>query len=655
MDEEFKSFLLKAPLKKTSSPAKCSFDYYLESLKDDQRLETLKEDGDPFQKHRRDGQARRSLFPFNILGIDDINIDSENEDYGDGNENFFSEGLDESLLSDFANEISFEDAASSKEDSLKHWFEKATPALKRAGVLNDLTLFFKLVANDNFPLQNISLLLFLDVVRYYGSANVCGMRYREETLLFWMFGYLLFHGKWLRFNRGLKFCRSTLEAEGRRGRFNTEGTTINFAVPANSVIRKGLEKQNNVERHLKTGLIIPMLEIVSNQNISNNEQYVLSFDGKLIRTGLTKNFGDIDMAGQEQKPTLAERVKRLNEDIEQVRELQQELLMLENGTNLGSLDNTTKHSIAEKIRDIVKAVTLRIKEARIGKLNKQFAIKKMIDTVGGERKWRESKLVNAISRAKCELLQINDFIDMALQQNKKACLIARTFTNQGTPQSLLKNDTISARNYMISLKEPKEMSSEEIHPVHVKQGTPEWFALRERAVFTGSTLYRGLGLSKFKDQVSFLKERLEIVDEEQGREKNIRVNAFEAEEEEASTIDAANDEEVVEGDEDDCLENTETSRERLFEWGQNNEKHAVATVISHALPMFYPGSCFVEVGASFINCDITESKLVEVSADGLICSDSVDKVVAKVEIKCPYPPAEGIQGLILRNLILRNF
>eukprot|EP00794_Sanderia_malayensis_P008597 gene8597-9512_t len=120
MDEEFKSFLLKAPLKKTSSRAKCSFDYYLESLKDDQRLETLKEDGDPFQKHRRDGQARRSLFPFNISGIDDINIDSENEDYGDGNENFFSEGLDESLLSDFANEISFEDAASSEEDSLKH-------------------------------------------------------------------------------------------------------------------------------------------------------------------------------------------------------------------------------------------------------------------------------------------------------------------------------------------------------------------------------------------------------------------------------------------------------------------------------------------------------------------------------------------------------
>eukprot|EP00794_Sanderia_malayensis_P019553 gene19553-21485_t len=135
MDEEFKSFLLKAPLKKTSSPAKCSFDYYLESLKDDQRLETLKEDGDPFQKHRRDGQARRSLFPFNISGIDDINIDSENEDYGDGNENFFSEGLDESLLSDFANEISFEDAASSEEDSLKHCALK-TDTLK----LEDLLL-----------------------------------------------------------------------------------------------------------------------------------------------------------------------------------------------------------------------------------------------------------------------------------------------------------------------------------------------------------------------------------------------------------------------------------------------------------------------------------------------------------------------------------
>lgn len=196
---------------------------------------------------------------------------------------------------------------------------------------------------------------------------------------------------------------------------------------------------------------------------------------------------------------------------------------------------------------------------------------------------------------------------------------------------------------MISLKEPKVISNGPIHPLHVKQGTPEWFALREKAIFTGSTLYKGLGLFKFKDQVSFLKEKAAIVEKVQFGTKSSHVSTEKDGGNDA--MDTADEQEASCDQEEatNSCENVDISREKFLEWGRNNEKHAVATVISYALPMFYPGTSFLEVGASFIQCEITNENLVEVSADGLICTE--DEVTAKVEIKCPYPPAEGMYKL----------
>ena len=107
-----------------------------------------------------------------------------------------------------------------RHQELLELFSKAIPALKAAGLINDFCKFFKLVALGNFPLTNISLLLFLDTVNLYSCDNACGMRHREETLLFWLFGYLCFHGKWLRFARVLKFSGSAVNNRARLGHFN---------------------------------------------------------------------------------------------------------------------------------------------------------------------------------------------------------------------------------------------------------------------------------------------------------------------------------------------------------------------------------------------------------------------------------------------------
>ena len=261
------------------------------------------------------------------------------------------------------------------------------------------------------------------------------MRYRNETMLFWLFGYLCFHGKFLRFCRGLKFSGMAVNDNKALGHFSLNNSAsheiskINFAVPADSILQKSLN-QNRTPRFLKPGIITSMLQSIP-EDMKKKEQFVLSFDGKLIRSGLTKDEGDIDMGGLEDSPTYEELNARLAQEMETVKDLQIELLAFEESTELSVLDHYTKWTLFEKLHAVVKVLTLRMKEIRHVKQGKEFNIKSMIDSVGGEQKWRSSKLVNVISRAKCECVQMEEFIKKSLNFNKKCCLLARSSRNLG--------------------------------------------------------------------------------------------------------------------------------------------------------------------------------------------------------------------------------
>jgi hypothetical protein len=66
--------------------------------------------------------------------------------------------------------------------------------LKRAGKLTEYISFHKLVNDGKFPLDNLAFLLFLDVVRWFGTETaIYSTRYSEEIKLFWKTELRLFH------------------------------------------------------------------------------------------------------------------------------------------------------------------------------------------------------------------------------------------------------------------------------------------------------------------------------------------------------------------------------------------------------------------------------------------------------------------------------
>ena len=93
------------------------------------------------------------------------------------------------------------------------------------------------------------------------TENASGVRYRRKTMLFWMFGLLYFHGKWIRFCRDEKFSGTVLEDKESKKYFNPQlnKPRTNFAAPLIK-FRKLCQKNVKVPRSLKPGVIHSLLD-----------------------------------------------------------------------------------------------------------------------------------------------------------------------------------------------------------------------------------------------------------------------------------------------------------------------------------------------------------------------------------------------------------
>ena len=191
--------------------------------------------------------------------------------------------------------------------------------LQKAGKLNSYVKFQRMLAKDCFPLDNIAFLLFLDVVNWFSNSNTCTMRYEyEETIQFWMIGFCLFHGKWLRFMSGQKNLGQVLDHTAERGDFDPLLSSINFAVPHIKQLRKEIEKTGNYD-------IMPGIITTAIDNISDYcdllKAFKVTVDGKKLNQGKGK-MGDIDCFGHEGPPSLGDKKMALESELKLVDEVE---------------------------------------------------------------------------------------------------------------------------------------------------------------------------------------------------------------------------------------------------------------------------------------------------------------------------------------------
>ena len=98
--------------------------------------------------------------------------------------------------------------------------ETVLSKLKAKGLDSDFQKFIVLIKNEKFPLDNLSLLLFLETIRFFATSNTSEMRYSDITKRFWKVGYRMFHGKFLLHGWTKKY-KSSSERFGRQRRIFT--------------------------------------------------------------------------------------------------------------------------------------------------------------------------------------------------------------------------------------------------------------------------------------------------------------------------------------------------------------------------------------------------------------------------------------------------
>jgi len=76
--------------------------------------------------------------------------------------------------------------------------------LEKSGFTEIFLIFFELILEGKYPLDNISLILFLETVQFFNCQTTSQMRYSQESLRFWKAGYRLFNAKFLFFMGGPK-------------------------------------------------------------------------------------------------------------------------------------------------------------------------------------------------------------------------------------------------------------------------------------------------------------------------------------------------------------------------------------------------------------------------------------------------------------------
>lgn len=191
-----------------------------------------------------------------------------------------------------------------EEEELLELTKRALSRLKEEGLLSDWVKLHRVIADGTLPMNNISLLLFIDVVRFYSCKTSTQMRYRDETKKFWQAAYRIFHGKILRFMGGPKHRGQDAEATEN---LDPKTAKINFAIP-------GLDSlQPDEKGELDPGILHSCIQTLA--STTKSRMVKVSFDAKKINSALTPDHGDVNLFGHEQKPSLGEKRQRRENSI----------------------------------------------------------------------------------------------------------------------------------------------------------------------------------------------------------------------------------------------------------------------------------------------------------------------------------------------------
>ena len=475
----------------------------------------------------------------------------------------------------------------SDEECLKTLTELAPTVLselKKYELEESFLHFFREVADKKFPLTNIAFLLWLDVVNWYKHDVTSSMRYMEQTKKFWKLGWRHFGGKFVRFMTGFKNTSDILSGESTKGECKPENSDINFVIPSLDVLRNYTPYGTDAKPR-EPGIYVDVIESVS--SALEGTSACLTFDGKKLKQGLTERYGDIDILGFENGPSLNQR--KMNVEIEQQNlAIQIEILKHEDGSKeIRNLSCEINAVMKQTLMRSIVYLSKNVQNVRKIRTQKEYAKTKFLDQGGTD--WRQSKFVYVISAINAFLYEIGNFLTKYLEVLDTICLHIAALNKSNELYQTGKFVNLSSQPNCVELPENDETDNTRL----IKQRTEKWHSIRKEALVSGSTIYQALGLDTLKRQ----KEHFDkVVCDMPEQPKSDEV-------------------------------------QRAMQYGTDNEKHAIATMVGKVLPVINPQLIYVEEGC--IRIEYQNKPFMVISPDGSLLSSQTGETTSSVEFKCP--------------------
>ena len=207
------------------------------------------------------------------------------------------------------------------------------------------------ISSGYIPIDTIPHLAFLDSVRFKRFKMSCNMTYSQKMKKFWHCFYKVGGGPALRLLCGPKGTGDN--------NLDTESCSTNFAVPSLKIIK---QVDNVTNKIINPGIFHDVLDNIAESTSNRNKEFILSFDRKSVGPGLREDTsGDVDLWDFEMEPNLNNAREHLETEYQVLSSI--------------SSDVTAKdfESVRNKLRSIIKMITLRIKDIReiIDKCKKQ--------------------------------------------------------------------------------------------------------------------------------------------------------------------------------------------------------------------------------------------------------------------------------------------
>ena len=165
--------------------------------------------------------------------------------------------------------------------------------LQEVNLGEDFQKFIDMFIEGKFPLDIISLRLFLETVRFINLKDQASIRYSVQTKRFWKTGYRLLHGRFLLFMGGIK-----------SGNDADTSAQINFAVPSTDSLANFNIGGIEIPKHIQTGVMNLIISALEN---GTEKEFMMCADGKKITSGIDNKGGDVDMFDYEDGLPLKER------------------------------------------------------------------------------------------------------------------------------------------------------------------------------------------------------------------------------------------------------------------------------------------------------------------------------------------------------------